>query len=82
MMLLAPYVTAFSEAQVISRSCCYAITARAAWILSEALAEERRCSSGDTDDFVGCLPIEVEVELSLGAAITPVGEMLELAASH
>ena len=52
------------------------------WIVLEALAEERRCSIGDTDDFVSCLPIEFEIELSPRPAVIPVGEMLELAASH
>ncbi len=48
----------------------------------EALAEERRCFIGDTDDFVGCLPIEFEIELCPRPAVIPVGEMLEFAASH
>jgi len=48
----------------------------------EALIEERRRSIGDADDFVGCLPIEFEIELSPRPAVVPVGEMLELAASH
>ena len=56
------------------------------WCLStghlEALAEKGRRFIGDTDDFVGCLPIEFEIELRSRPAITPVGEMLEFAAPH
>src|SRR5580692_3770648 len=48
----------------------------------EALAEKRRCCSGDADDFVGCLPIEFEIELSPRAAVIPIGESLQLATPH
>ncbi len=42
-------------------------------------AEERRRFIGDAHDFVCCLPIELEVELSLGSTVVPVGENFELA---
>jgi hypothetical protein len=48
----------------------------------ETLRKERRGSIRDTDDLVGCLPIEFKVELSSRLAVIPVGEMLELAAPH
>jgi hypothetical protein len=48
----------------------------------EALIEERRGCVGNPDDFVGCLPIEFEIEFSPGLPIIPIGEMFELSASH
>ena len=33
-----------------------------------------------SDDLVGCLPVELEIELSLRSAVFPIGEMLELVA--
>src|SRR5262245_45281267 len=43
-------------------------------------AKECRCFIRDANDLVGCLPVEFEIELRLGATIVPVAETLELVA--
>ena len=46
----------------------------------EEFAEERRRFIRDAGDLVRGLTIELEIELSPGLAVVPVGEMFELAA--
>ena len=48
----------------------------------EESAEECRRLIGDADDLVRCLTIELEVELGLGSAVTPVRKTFELAPSQ
>jgi hypothetical protein len=46
---------------------------------SKEPAEERPRFIGDTDDFVRCLTIELEVELGLGSTVVPFGKEFQLA---
>jgi len=48
----------------------------------EAFAEERSRTIGETDYLVDRLPIEFEIELSPWLPVIPIGQMLELAATH
>ena len=46
---------------------------------SKESPEERRRAIRDADDFVRCLTIELEIELSLRPTVVPVGKAFELA---
>ena len=49
------------------------------FVALEELAEESGRFIRDADDLVRCLTIKFEIELSLGLAVIPIGEMFELA---
>src|SRR6185295_8834327 len=50
--------------------------------LAEEPAQEAGGPVGETHDLVGCLAVELEVELGFGAAVVPVLEGLELRAAQ
>src|SRR5580698_3554329 len=49
---------------------------------SEKIAKERRRFVRNAGEFVGCLPIEFEIELSAGPAVIPVCEGFEFGATQ
>ena len=51
-------------------------------IASEERVEKARGVVREADDLVGCLTIELEVELGAGAAVVPVVEGLQLASAE